>query len=240
MEGMPEYFIKAPDRVKKVLERVDYVQTPSLYLKEFFGGKGFSIEYLPNSIDLSLFPYSNAVLNSHSLLWVRAFADIYNPNTAVKILYEVKKKYHDATLTMIGPDKGILHKTEKLINQLGLKESVIIKGPVSNDKLYPYYHSHSVFLNTSSYESFGVAVLEAASCGIPVVSAKIGEIPFLWRHEENILMVDNLNPIQFAREVFKIFSDPQLADILSKNARKKAEEFDWELIRERWVRLFSE
>ncbi|MBE0653253.1 MAG: glycosyltransferase family 4 protein [Bacteroidales bacterium] len=109
-----------------------------------------------------------------------------------------------------------------------------------NDKLYSYYHSHDVFLNTTSYESFGVAVLEAASCGIPVVTTNVGEIPFLWRHGQEILMAENLIPSKFADEIFKIFSDPSLADILSKNARKKAEEFDWELIRDKWLRLFSD
>lgn len=237
---LPEYFSNTPDRVRNVLNRVDHIQTPSLYLKEFFTEKGFSIRYMPNSINLARFPYKRDTVKQFSLLWVRAFTDIYNPDTAVKILYDVKRKYPDATLTMVGPDKGKLTRTKELITRLGLNSSVTITGPVPNNILYQYYQTHAVFLNTTSYESFGVAVLEAASCGIPIVSVKVGEIPFLWKHGQDILMAEDLKPSKFADEIFKIFSDPSLADVLSKNARKKAEEYDWELIREKWIRLLSD
>jgi len=237
---LPEFYQTTTERVNRLLSRAHYTQTPSLYLKDFFTGQGFSIDYLPNSIDFSKFPYSRERIKHHSLLWVRAFTEIYNPDIAVKILYEVKNRYPDATLTMVGPDKGILAKTKELIYRLGLNSSVTITGPVANDKLCSYYQSHHVFLNTTSYESFGVAVLEAASCGIPVVSSKIGEIPFLWKHDQEILMVVNLSPSEFTHEIFRIFTDPTLADSLSKNARKKAEEYDWELIREKWIKLFSD
>ena len=236
---LPEFFQEAPERVKRTFMRADYIQTPSLYLKAFFAKQDIYVNYLPNSIDLSRFPYSRESVKSHSLLWVRAFTEIYNPDLPVRILHEIKKIYLDATLTMIGPDKGLLSETRKLISKFELNSSVTITGPVPNEWLYNYYQSNEVFLNTTSYESFGVAVLEAAACGIPVVSSKVGEIPYLWKHEEDILMVEKMEPDEFCLAIQQLFASKELAEKVSLNARKKAEEYDWAKIKAKWVDLLT-
>jgi glycosyltransferase involved in cell wall biosynthesis len=74
-----------------------------------------------------------------------------------------------------------------------LLEKITFTGPINNTELPAYYSSHSVFLNTTSYESFGMAVLEAAACGIPTVSTPVGEIPLLWKAGEEIMLTDVLN-----------------------------------------------
>jgi len=236
---LPEFFQEAPERVKRTFMRADYIQTPSLYLKDFFAKQDITVNYLPNSIDLSRFPYSRENVKSHSLLWVRAFAEIYNPDLPVRILHEIKKTYPDAILTMIGPDKGLLSETKTLIDKLGLNSSVTITGPVPNERLFNYYQSHEVFLNTTSYESFGVAVLEAAACGIPIVSSKVGEIPYLWKHEEDILMVEKIEPDEFCRAIQQLFTSKDLAENITISARKKAEEFDWVKIKAKWVAILT-
>lgn len=237
--NLPDYFFSYPIRTKKVLDRADIIQTPSLYLREFFLKQEIDVDYLPNYIDLSKFKYSRNNVRSHSLLWVRAFSEIYNPRLAVRVLQEVKKIFPETVLTMIGPDKGLLREVSKLITELGLESSVTLTGPIPNDLLYKYYQTHAVFLNTTSYESFGIAVLEAAACGIPVVSTKVGEMPYMWKNGENILLVDDLDPSGFAVEVTKLFTSQTIVDRISTNARKRSEEYDLSLIREKWIQLFS-
>lgn len=236
---LPEFYQKNDTLIKKVFNRASSIQTPSLYLKEFFQQNGIHIKYLPNPIYLENFQYNRDNVKPQSLLWVRAFTPIYNPDLAVKTLFEVQKQYPGTTLTMVGPDKGLLSKTKELINKLGLNTSINIVGPVNNDQLYKYYQAHEVFLNTTSYESFGVAVAEAAACGIPIVSTKVGEIPYLWQHGENMLQVDGFDAKKFADEVIKLFETKELALRISKNARIKAETFDWEKIKLKWQELLS-
>lgn len=236
---LPEFYQQYPKRVERLFRKADRILTPSLYLKQFFQGKGFTVDYLPNSIDLGRFPYAKKRCNTAKLLWVRAFSLIYQPALAVETLYQVRKAFPEATLTMVGPDKGELQKTKDLIKKLQMDEAVVITGPVPNDVLYEYYHSHCVFLNTTAYESFGVAVMEAAACGIPIISSKIGEIPYLWKHETEIMIVDQPNGESFAQNAIRILSDHDLAQRLSLNARQKAEQFDWEVIRPRWIQLLE-
>lgn len=236
---LPDYHIRNSDIFNKTLNRADSIQTPSRYLQQYFQNIGLKVEYLPNSITQKNFPFSLSEVKEPSLLWVRAFSPIYNPDLTVKILHEVRKTHPHATLTMIGPDKGELQHVKELINRLGLQDVVFIIGPVPNEQLFRYFHSHSVYLNTTSYESFGVAVMEAAACGIPIVSTKVGEIPYLWTDEEEILMVSGFEPEHFAKQVLRLFKNKDLALKLSINAHKKAEMFDWSRIKSRWIELLK-
>jgi glycosyltransferase involved in cell wall biosynthesis len=222
---LPVFFEDNSKRIEKVFSEANHLQTPSLFLKSFFLEKGFEeIEYIPNPIDLSLFKFKRSSFKSKSVLWVRAFTDIYNPDFAVKVIHQLKKKYQDIHLTMVGPDKGLLSETIKLIEKLDLSSNITIVGPVKNEELFNYYHSHEVFINTTSFESFGVAVLEAAACGIPIVSNSVGEINYLWKNENDILLSD-LNPINFSNQIIKLFNSNTLSFTISKNARIKSEKF---------------
>lgn len=237
--ALPEFFQKHAHRIGKVFRKANVIQTPSHYLKACFEKAGFQIQYLPNAIDLSKFPYDRSSVQPYTLLWVRAFTPIYQPDLAVKILHEVRKTYPQTTLTMVGPDKGSLKDVLRLIKDLGLEKVVSITGPILNSLLYPYYNKHAVYLNTTTYESFGVALVEAAACGIPIVSSKVGEIPYLWEHDKNILMVDDFTAERFSKEVMKVFSNPILAGSLAEVARKNAEIFDWEAIQPKWIALLT-
>lgn len=225
-------------RVSRLFRKAVRIQTPSLFLKQYFEKHDFVIAYLPNPVDLQKFSYADrSVVTDHKLLWVRAFTEIYNPHTAVYVLQKVLQDFPDASLTMVGPDKGLLAETQALIERLNLNHRVTITGPIPNDKLSTYYQSHDVYLNTTSYESFGVAVVEAASCGVPVVSFRVGEIPYLWTDEKDILLCDHGNVDQMANQVKRIFGNAPLSLQLSLQARERVEDFSWEKIKHQWVEL---
>jgi len=236
---LPEFYLQYPNRVKRVLNRAEWVQTPSKYLQTFFEKQNINIQYLPNSIDLARFPYERSFVIPHTLLWVRAFSDVYNPELPVLTLFELIKTFPDTILTMVGPDKGLMNKVKKIIEDLNLEDFVKITGPIKNEELFKFYQTHAVFLNTTSYESFGVAVLEAAACGIPIVSTKVGEIPLLWKNEENILLAEQIDANSFAKQISRLFTDTELSNTLSLNARKNAEQFEWDLLKNHWINLLS-
>lgn len=231
--------VKKKKLINKLFSFASVIVTPSLYLKTMFGREGFTVEYLPNTIDMEKFPYSPERVSNHKLLWVRAFNATYQPWLAVKTLYELRKKHPDATLTMIGPDKGLLNKTIMLISELGLTKHVTIAGKVPNNQLAAYYHTHQVFLNTTNTESFGVAVMEAASCGLPIVSTAVGELPYLWQNNENTMLINTFDEKEFASAVYNLFEDTSLYEKIKINARTKAESFSWDVVSKQWKELLN-
>lgn len=237
--GLWDLYTEDPSSITTLFSRAHIIISPSKFLQNMFTDVGFNIDYLPNNIDLSNFPPKNNSQNGYNLLWIRAFHEVYQPWLAIRALFHVKETFKDAKLTMIGPDKGYLAEMMELINELGLNDSIEILGKVPNDELYSFHHSHQVFLNTTRYESFGVAVLEAAACGIPVVSTKVGEIPYLWSDNENILLIEDDDPEEMANSIIKLFNNPEFSQDIALKALEKAKLFDVNLIKLRWMELFN-
>ena len=225
---------KNPCWVKRVFNRANLITTPSIFLRNELHLLGYKINHTSNFIDIDRFDYNYKFNEAKKILWVRAFHEIYRPDLAIESFRIVKQKYPSATLTMIGPDQGDLDKTLQLIKTHNLNDSIFILGIIDNIFLPDYYSEHSVFITTTKYESFGVAIFEAASSGIPIVSTCVGEIPFLWKDSHDILFSDG-SPLDFASKIFRVFEDRKLAENLSKNARENAEKHTWESVKNKWI-----
>jgi glycosyltransferase involved in cell wall biosynthesis len=227
------------EEYRRVLSQADYIQTPSHFLKAAIENKlGIKVNYLPNPINLERFT-PRPETQGTNLLWVRAFSGIYNPDLAIKTLSILKSDFPDLKLTMIGPDKGILPQAKELVQELGLADSVDFIGPVANEKLFSYYQSHAIYLNTTSYESFGTAVVEAAATALPIVSTRVGELPYIWEHDVNIKFAHKIEANSFAKEVRELLSNSDKAKQIGQSGAVRVQEFEWNSINKNWLNLIK-
>ena len=237
--AFPEFYNKYPNWSESVLKRCNKVETPSIYIKEYLQAKGFVIGHTSNFIDQTYFKFNWENTLEPKLLWVRAFHDIYKPELAINCIANLVKLYPNIHLTMVGPDQGKLEYCQSLMKELDVEKYITITGPIPNHELNTYYKSHQIFLTTTSYESFGVALVEAACTGIPMVSTKVGEIPFMWQQGEEMLMAKDGDQEDFDTQVSTLLADYELRQKLSINARKKAEKYTWEHIKNKWTYLIE-
>ncbi|MGB3181832.1 MAG: glycosyltransferase family 4 protein [Cyclobacteriaceae bacterium] len=237
--SLPEFYRDNSERIRKLMLGAVQIATPSKYLHNFFkeNEPGIAIAYIPNMVDLEAFTPKQTYGTVKKLLWVRAFTPIYNPELPVHILYRLCDVYSDLTLTMVGPDKGLLSNVKELVEELELTDQVSFTGPVQNADLPEIYRSHDVMLNTTSYESFGMAVLEAGASGLPVISSQVGELPLIWHQDKDILFADKLATDPFAIELHKLLTNKDLAEKIGKEAVRNAASFDKEKIASQWAGL---
>lgn len=101
------------------------------------------------------------------ILAVSTIKPIKNISKLVEAFALILQKCHvDLDLVLVGRDAlGTIRDQAK---RLGLDEKVILTGYVSDEELYDYYASASVFVLPSFYEGFGLPILEAMYCGCPV------------------------------------------------------------------------
>lgn len=236
---LPEFYAKNKSLVNSILQRSNQIITPSIYLYNSFNEFGYKVEYFPNFIDTSVFYERKVERKPYSLLWVRAFRNIYNPWLAVESLANVLKNYPQATLMMVGPDDGLLDETKKLAKQLGVLDKITFAGPIKNTELPILYSSCAVYLNTTSYESFGMAVMEAVACGIPVVSTAVGEIPLLWQDDEEILLISDFEAKSMSEKIGELFANPAKCQSIVSNAKLKVSAYSLNQIKGRWLKLFQ-
>ena len=237
--GLADVYKEKISYIDNLFSRATYIVTPSQFLKNFFVNHGFDVQYVPNTIKLDLFTFKKQRPNKHRILWVRAFTKNYNPDVAVRTFNEVLRMYPDATMTMVGPDKGNLREIVDLIRDLNLEDKIHLTGRVENSKLPEYYQNHDVYLNTTSYESFGVALLEAAACGLPIVSTSVGEIPLIWSHGKDILLSKDIVASELAEQISVLFEQIELYNTIQLNALKKSRTFSCNSVSGKWNELFG-
>lgn len=238
--ALPNFIRNNPNRVKKVFENQTNIYSPSQHIINAFRDYNITVKYQPNGVDLSRFPLKTTLNNNPiKLLWVRAFDSIYNPNVAIKILHKITIEFPEATLTMVGPDRGLLNQTKALANTLGLKNKVNFVGPIDNKLLYQYYQNHSILINTTSFESFGVSLIEAASCGIPIISNNVGEISLIWKNDVNIKLVEDNDIDQFATYIKQLNQNDKIRTEQIHQAHKNTFQFNNHITNNFWYNLLN-
>lgn len=224
---------------------------PSRYLEEVFSPadladdadlsadkKLFRVVFIPNSIVLSNYAFRARRSVFPKILWVRAFQDIYDPLKALKTLQQLLVMYPAAELCMVGPRKdGALEECEAYAREHGLP--VRFAGKLGKREWTALAQDYDLFLNTSEVDNAPVTLVEVMALGLPIVSTRVGGLPYLLTHEENALLVDSGKPEDLAAALERLLEDPALAERLSVAGRKKAEDFDWGVVKEKWARVLG-
>ncbi len=210
---------------------------PSPYLYEAFKKKGYNnLIHIANSIELDKYNFQTKQYDYPKILWVRSFSQIYNPILAVKVLIELRKKYPEAQLCMVGPKKdNSFDATVAFARENGMP--VVFTGKLSKAEWADLSKNYNLFLNTTHFDNTPVSVIEAMALGLPVVSTNVGGIPFLLKHEQNALLVEDNNLEDMVFQIDRLFSESQLADHLTANAYDLVKGFDWDIIRKQWIDL---
>ena len=107
-----------------------------------------------------------------NLLYVSTI-DIYkNQNIIISAVGNLKKKVN-LKLNLVGPyNKKYKEFLDKLIQKLELKNNVRFYGRVKNNHLSKIYNKNDIKIHFSKAETFGMTMLEAMKCGLPVISIK--------------------------------------------------------------------
>ncbi|MEL1247967.1 glycosyltransferase family 4 protein [Flavobacterium helocola] len=212
---------------------------PSGYLKQAFESAEFTnVIHIPNSIEIDKYEFKTRAELTPKLLWVRAFASIYNPEMAVKVLQQLQEKYPSATLTMVGPDKDGSLQTTKAFAE-SVEVAVNFTGQLAKEDWWQLASEHDIFINTTHFDNTPISVMEAMALGLPVVSTNVGGIPYLLADKENALLVSDNDVSKMTDAICSLLEDQQKASDLTLNARHFIEQMDWNVVKEEWKRVLS-
>jgi len=117
-----------------------------------------------------------------------------------------------------GPDKA---KIEEASEQ---KYSDRFRFVGKQDNVVPYLCASDIAALPSKRESFGLALLEAMSCGLPVVGSRVGGIPEVFEDGRNGYLFDQGNSEQFYGQLRKIADDPSLQSRFGEESKKLVNE----------------
>lgn len=146
----------------------------------------------------------------------------------------LKQKYQ---LVLVG-GKGWNNRTLlQTINNLNLKDRVILTGFVKDDDLPYIYNQASIFVYPSLYEGFGLPVLEAMAAGVPVVTSNLSSLPEVAGRAT--CLINPTDEKAIAQAIVKVLSQPKFAQKLIKQGFIQAKKFSWGKAAQETLDLFE-
>ncbi len=171
----------------------------------------------------------------------------YTPNGVDSNLFVPQNKIHkEFTIGYAGVKshdwlKGITEfiipasKRSKVQTHLALR---LTKSQLMYDQMPNFYNMLDAYVCASTSEGFSLSVLEAASCGIPIISTRVSGCKELIRHGENGFFVDR--SVEDISRKIDIMKDLEFRKFMSENMRKDiVENHCWSVKIDKWIDFFK-
>lgn len=188
------------------------------------------IAITPFGVDTELFkPCFREVSNGPLVVGiVKTLSPIYNIDLLLRAFAVVCQSMNPRPVLRIfgdGPSKSHLI---QLAGDLNISEYVEFRGRVSNENVPMELNQMDVFVNCSKQESFGVNILEAMACGLPVVATDcVGPRELILNGKSGIIVKDR-KPESLASEIIKLLKDSELRESMGSVGRERVcKAYDW-------------
>lgn len=196
------------------------------------------IHLIPNAVDTTRF----APVNAKQKSFLREKLNL--PNDAIIAIYTgrlvsykglplllkvwdaIRCRHGDVLLLLVGSGGLDIHNCETqlhdYVKSAGLKENIWFLGSVQN--ISEYLQAADIFVFPTENDAFPSSLIEAMSCGLPIVTTPVGAIKSIVAHQETGLLVQPGNFEQLFEALDVMLSDKALISHLGKAGRQVVEE----------------
>lgn len=189
---------------------------------------------IPNPLPFE--PKSTSSLTEKRVVCVARYSEEKGVDLLLQAWAIVEKQHPDWQLAVYGEGDRKIY--EQQMEQLNICRCSL-NGRV--DDVEQVYRDSSVFVLSSRFEGFGMVIVEAMACGLPVVSFDCPWGPrSIIRDGEDGLLAENGNVNELARKLSLVMGDESLRTSLAQAAIKNVQRFNIKQIAARWRELFDE
>ena len=181
------------------------------------------IVVVSNGIDTNKFKAKVRAKTNLKILYVGRLSHEKNVDMVIKAFAKVVRTIPNAKMEIVG-DGPVLKSLKNLVDKLKLSNQIVFHGSIDREKLVNYYKRCDVFATGSAMEVQPLTLLEAMSCGLPVVGVKRAGVAEMVINNVNGYLVSPSNSNAMSTKIVKILSDNKLRLKLGKNSRKTAKE----------------
>ncbi len=128
----------------------------------------------------------------------------------------------------------------KILNDIGdneLRSRIILTGYVINTDLPAIYNLCNIFLYPSLRESFGIPMLEAMRCGVPVITSNTSSMPEVSGGAAYI--VDPYKPEEITNAIITLLNNKELREELVKKGFERSQKFSWKNMAKEVLELYK-
>lgn len=149
-------------------------------------------DYFPNSVDTDFFNIDNVKNQNEEFNFINiAFLDKKkNQRLLIEAFYEAFIDNNKVKLLIVG-DGPEYQNLKNLICEFKMENNIKLFGRANRDEIKNLLLKSDAFVLSSKYETFGVVLIEAMACGLPVLSTKCGGPESIITNNELGLLVEN-------------------------------------------------
>ena len=177
-------------------------------------------------------------LPSRFILFVGTIEPRKNIVRLIKAYAIIAKKMGIPPLILVGKKGWNYQEIFKIVKESALEKKVIFTGYVSDHNLPYLYNAADLFVYPSLYEGFGLPVLEAMTCGTPVITSNISSLPEVVDQSALLINPNSISEISCALE--RLLSDAVLREKLSNDGLTRAESFSWLRTAEQVLKIITD
>jgi glycosyltransferase involved in cell wall biosynthesis len=132
----------------------------------------------------------------------------------------------DLSLVLVVSPDRFFADCRKMIQTLKIGERVQIHRRITEEQKKAFYHAGDTLYLVTKFEGFGLPLLEAQACGMPVLAANHSALPEIGGR--SALFVDPDRPDMIAEGLHRIMTDKALREELVQRGRENVKRFSWE------------
>jgi D-inositol-3-phosphate glycosyltransferase len=178
----------------------------------------------PNVYDISAFRPDPHVAKDVDVAFVGKFYGSKRLDVLLEAAAHVRARRGALRMVLIGDGRD-RPQVESLARQLGLSADVTVTGTLPPHDVAAWLRRARLFVMTSEQEGLPMAMVEAMTCGVPVVIGDIGDVTSVARHQRNAWIVAERTPAAFADAITRLLDDEALRTRLAAGALAMGERF---------------
>ena len=161
-----------------------------------------------------------------------------NKDDVIKAAKKVIQEKSQVKFIVTGEGPAVNEVKKEIVKQ-NLSENVKLMGFLSEQKIIDLYQSVDVFATASTFETQGLAALEALSCSTPVVAANAMALPEMIKEDYNGYLFEQTDTEECARKIIKALEIKGLnKNRMKKNARETAIKYSLSNVANKWQELY--
>ena len=191
------------------------------------------IAITPFGIDPDIFkPYIVQGLFSRDEIVIgttKSLEPVYGNDVLIRVFGQLQMQHPELPLRLLITGGGSMENALKeLVYKLGLGKQVVFTGKVTHKAIPDYLNMLDIFAALSFSESFGVSVIEASACGLPVVTTNVGGLKEVVEDRITGLLVPPNNIGKCVESFERLIFDKELRVNMGKNGRERVKKmYNW-------------
>ena len=231
---------KAADKITFASE--DYILKSKI--KNFYQKNKQKFYLLPFGVDIDkFFPDSNKKeKNKINILFVGGLDKAHYFKGVDVLLKALENILNDKIILNIIGQGDMADEYKKIAQEAGIEKYVNFLGGVDDEELTRSYQKADIFVlpSINSHEAFGVVLLEALSCGIPVIASNLPGVRSVFKDKQEGLLARSGDIFDLKEKINILIADKNLRKQMGTSARKLAcEKYSFKILRERLEKIYD-